>query len=174
MSSSKKYLLILFTIAISLLIHINNTHAQSCPLVYEPVCGTDGNTYSNSCTAGVAGVSSKCEGECPCDGDVDEQILDPDPTIEDLPNNTTEDQVPSYPMESQEEETILDDNQAPQTSEETQRGPLEKALIAGSVIVLIVDAILTIYLLWRKRKPKKDLVYTPSPADKQPISNTAG
>ena len=38
----------------------------ACIDVYEPVCGVDGTTYSNSCFAGLEGVEVDCEGECPC------------------------------------------------------------------------------------------------------------
>ncbi len=32
---------------------------------YTPVCGCDGKTYSNSCQATNAGVTSYTQGECP-------------------------------------------------------------------------------------------------------------
>ena len=35
-----------------------------CDTVFEPVCGEDGNTYSNACLANCAGVSVVSEGEC--------------------------------------------------------------------------------------------------------------
>lgn len=36
----------------------------ACIEIYEPVCGCDGVTYSNSCFAGIAGVTQFEEGEC--------------------------------------------------------------------------------------------------------------
>merc|ERR1719228_1620817 len=37
---------------------------KECLAVYDPVCGKDFRTYSNSCWAGEGNV--RCEGECPC------------------------------------------------------------------------------------------------------------
>lgn len=44
---------------------------EVCILVYKPVCGCNGVTYGNSCSAAGAGANIASPGACPCTGPVD-------------------------------------------------------------------------------------------------------
>ncbi|MDI1451059.1 Kazal-type serine protease inhibitor domain-containing protein [Polyangium sp. 6x1] len=38
---------------------------ENCDQNYDPVCGCDGQTHSNACTANMAGTAAATAGECP-------------------------------------------------------------------------------------------------------------
>lgn len=42
----------------------NQEEQVVCPMIYSPVCGINGVTYSNSCFAEAAGIESYSEGAC--------------------------------------------------------------------------------------------------------------
>ena len=63
----RKLLLILLLVSVVSCTNEENTPKEDnivCYEIYQPVCGSDGITYSNDCKARVAGISEFITGEC--------------------------------------------------------------------------------------------------------------
>ncbi len=61
---------------------------EFCIDVFDPVCGVNGKTYSNSCFAGLEDVEVSCGGECPCVTEPPTEEPPPEPVPEPTVNET--------------------------------------------------------------------------------------
>ncbi len=120
-----------------------------CPENYQPVCGENGQTYSNECFSELDNVGVECAGECPCRT----ADLPPTPPAFEV---VVEDTEPEQPEEVEEPE--------PQV-------PSEGELSSGAVSIVLLIILLAIggaFLLAGKDKKKPVKTAIPASAAKKP------